>query len=324
MEPRREQAMVGLFVLVAAGLLVVTLFSLSGAFGRSGVVYRANFDFVGGLEPGSTVRYAGGPKVGRVESVHIDPRDMRKLEITFRVKAEVPVKKDSLVKIQSLSPLGDNHLEIAAGSAPSARAVEGDLLPSAPFVDFNAITAQLNALGPDARKLIQTLTDRATELQETLVRVNDVLSEENRRNLSGSLSNVRGMLEENRPKIRSTIGNVDAASAKVGPLLDDLKKSLAQADQTISHMDALIGENRPDLRESIARLRQTLTSTSSLAAQLDRTMNVNAENIDELLENLRHTAENLKEFTELIKARPATLIRSSGPADRKPGQPAKP
>jgi len=34
---------------------------------------------------------------------------------------------------------------------------------------------------------------------------------------------------------------------------------------------------------------------------------------------MRHTTENLKEFTDLIKSRPAALLRSSGPRDRKPG-----
>ena len=66
MESKREQALVGLFVLIAAGLLVVTVLLLSGTFGRGNITYRAYFKNAGGLAPGSEVRYAGGPAVGRV------------------------------------------------------------------------------------------------------------------------------------------------------------------------------------------------------------------------------------------------------------------
>ena len=324
MEPKREQALVGLFVLIVAVLLVVTLFAISGVFQRGATTYRTYFKFAGGIEPGAEVRYAGGPKVGRVEGLRIDPQDSTRIEITFSARPEVPVRTDSVVKIMSLTPLGENHLEVAAGSAQASRAAAGAVLPSEPYLSFNDITAQLNALGPEARQLIETLNLRAAELKETIARVNDVLNQQNRANLSGTLGNVRGMLEENRPKLKSTMSHVETASAKVAPLLDDFKKTVKQADEAVAHIDALIGENRPDLRKAVADLRQTLTHTSSVAAQLDRTLDVNAENIDELLENMRHTTENLKEFTETIKTRPYTLIRSSSPPDRKPGESKRP
>ena len=116
MQSKREQTIVGMFVLVAAAVLVTTVFALSGAFGGSSSSFRAYFPFAGGLEPGSTVRYAGGPKVGRVEKLQLDPKDPSHIEITFSVQADLPVKTDSRVKIMSLSPLGDNHLEIIPGT----------------------------------------------------------------------------------------------------------------------------------------------------------------------------------------------------------------
>src|SRR5437870_9541460 len=130
MESKREQAMVGLFVLVAGAVLVFTVFAITGAFGGAAATYRAYFPFAGGLEPGATVRYAGGPKVGRVEKLQLDPKDSSRIEITFSVKSGLPVKTDSHVKIMSLSPLGDNHLEILPGTEEAAPAATGTLLPS--------------------------------------------------------------------------------------------------------------------------------------------------------------------------------------------------
>jgi hypothetical protein len=47
---------------------------------------------------------------------------------------------------------------------------------------------------------------------------------------------------------------------------------------------------------------------------------VNSENIDQLLDNLMHVTENLKEFTQTIKTRPYSLIRATNPPEHKTGE----
>ncbi len=320
MESKREQALVGLFVLVAAAVLVATVFALSGAFGGTAATYRAYFSFAGGLEPGATVRYAGGPKVGRVEKLQLDAKDSTRIEITFSVKSGLPVKTDSHVRVMSLSPLGDNHLEIVPGSERAALAPTGAILPSDPYVDFNAITAKINELAPQAQELLKTLNDRASEVKVTLARVNDLLNDSNRANMSATLAETRGMIAENRGAVKSTVQNLNSATQKLEPLLQDLRKTSAQANEALNHIDSLVGENRADIRKAVIDLRQSLTTVTDLTGRLDQTLDVNSDNIDELLENLRHVSQNLKEFTNTIKTRPYTLIRSAAPREHKPGE----
>src|SRR5215467_14291507 len=115
MSRKREQVIVGLFVIIAATLLVGTVFAISGTVGRTAKTYHAYFPFAGGIESGAAVRYAGGPKIGRVERSRIDLQNPSRIEITFSVQSEVPLKTDSRVRIMSMSPLGDNHLEVYPG-----------------------------------------------------------------------------------------------------------------------------------------------------------------------------------------------------------------
>ena len=321
MESKGEQAMVGFFVLIASAVLVATVFVLSGAFGGAAATYRAYFPFAGGLEPGASVRYAGGPKVGRVEKLQLDPKDSSRIEITFSVRSGLPVKTDSHVRIMSLSPLGDNHLEIVPGTEKAALAATGTVLQSEPYVDFNALTAKINEIAPQAQQLLKTLNDRATELKVTVDRVNDLINDRNRDNLAGTLAEARGMIAENRAPIKSTVQNLNSVTQKLEPLLQDFRKTSAQATETLNHVDTLIGENRPDIRQAVIDLRRSLATLTDLTGRLDQTLDVNSENIDELLENLRHVSENLKQFTNTIKTRPYTLIRSNGPRDHKPGEP---
>jgi phospholipid/cholesterol/gamma-HCH transport system substrate-binding protein len=321
MGSKSEQAMVGLFVLIATAVLIATVFALTGAFGGSTSSFRAYFPFAGGLEPGATVRYAGGPKVGRVEKLQLDPKDASRIEITFSVKSGLPVKTDSHVKIMSLSPLGDNHLEIVPGSDKAPLATAGMILPADTYVDFNAITAKINDIAPQAQQLLKTLNDRATELKLTVDRINDLMSDQNRANLSGTLADTHGMIAENRAPLKSTIQHLNSASERLEPLLQDLRKTSAQANEALGHVDSLIGENRADIRQAVVELRKSLTTITDLTDRLDQTLDVNSENIDELLENLRHVSQNLKEFTNTIKTRPYTLIRSSTPREHKTGEP---
>ncbi|MGC1106880.1 MAG: MlaD family protein [Candidatus Acidiferrales bacterium] len=320
MQAKRERALVGLFVLVAAGLLVVTLFSLTRGVERGERIYRAYFKNAGGLGPGSEVRYAGGPPVGRVVSVHSDPQNPTRMEIEFRVDGQVPVRTDSKAKISSIGPLGDNFLGIIPGSETAPPAAAGTVLTAMDYASFDDLATKIGDLAPQATVLLQNLNARVIELQETIRRINALLDASNRTNIAASLANVRGMLAEDRPVLHSTLNNLNGGSAKFAPLLDDLTKTVNQANTALSHIDATLMENRPDLRQVVNQMRTTLTSASALTDQLNSILNTNSEDIDAIIENLRDVTENLKAFTETIKTRPATLIRSSSPPEHEPGQ----
>jgi len=317
---RRQEALVGLFVLIAAGLLIATVFSLTGLLSRDDVRYRAYFKNAGGLRPGGEVRFAGGPPVGRIESVRSDARDSTRMEIVFRVHPDVPVKTDSIAEVTSTSPLSDNFLGIRPGSAAAPRAAPDSVLRSTEFVGFADLEAELNDLGPQAKQLLTNLNQRVTELQVTIARVNDVLYDRNRANLSASLDNVRGLLEENRKPLKATIANLNDASAKISPLLDDLKKTNAEAQKTINTLEGTLNENRPDIRKSVEDLRRLLATANDVASQLDTTLSANGENIDEILSNFREASQNLRVLTEELKQRPYTLLRSASVPEHKPGK----
>ena len=128
------------------------------------------------------------------------------------------------------------------------------------------------------------------------------------------------MLAEDRPKVSATLANVQTASAKIIPLLDDLKRTMKEANDALSHVDSVVLENSQDVRTAVVELKQTLLSASSLMEQLKNTMDRNTDNIDEILVNLRITTENAKQLTEALKTRPSVLIRGDTVKDRKPGE----
>jgi phospholipid/cholesterol/gamma-HCH transport system substrate-binding protein len=319
MNSRREQVWVGLFVLVAAALLIGTVLSVAGTFSRGNIPHRAYFKFAGGLEPGAAVRF-GGMKAGSVQAVRVDPEDSTRIEVDFNVARDIPLKADSVAKIASLSPLGDNYVELTAGTREAAAAAPGSVLRSTESINFSDLGDMVGELKPMLQQVLQNLNQRLNELQVTMARANDLLSDQNRSNISAALGNANSMLAEDRPKVSATLSNVQAASARLMPLLDDLKKTMAQANDALGHIDAVVVENRQDLRSSLTELRQTLLTASSVMDQLERTLDYNVDNIDQTLENVRVTTQHLKDLTETLKRRPYTLIRADRPREHNPGE----
>jgi phospholipid/cholesterol/gamma-HCH transport system substrate-binding protein len=319
MEARREQAFVGFFVLIAAALLMATVFALTGAFASAPRTFHAKFRNAAGLEAGATVRFEGGPKVGRVEKLKIDPSDPSLMDMAFSVENDVPVKTDSRVAILSFSPLGDNHLEIRAGSPNAPFAPNGSQLPADAYVGFNDLTVQINKIAPQAQELMANLNDRVTQLKITVDRINDLLNDKNRQNVSESLSQLSGMLAEDRPQIKNTLKNVNAASEKIGPLLDQIHKTVDQADGTLKKVDGMISENRDDIRASVIKLRESLQHVSNITSQMEQLLEDNNYNIEQILNNMRIVSQNLKQFTDTIKTRPSALINPGKMHDHVPG-----
>jgi phospholipid/cholesterol/gamma-HCH transport system substrate-binding protein len=259
-------------------------------------------------------------EAGKVDGVHVDPNDSTRIEVDFRVRPNIPVKTDSVAKISTLGALSDNYVEIGTGTKDGQLAPPGSELKSAETLGIGDLGDMIGSLTPIAKQTMQTLDQRLTELQVTIARVNDLLNDRNRANIGGSLGNLNAMLAEDRPKVSASLDNVQTATAKLTPLLDNLKKTMDEANTTLGHVDSLVVENREDIRTIVIELKQTLLNASSLMEQLKNTTESNSDNIDQIILNLRTTTENMKELTDSLKDNPSLLIRGSAEKDRKPGQ----
>jgi phospholipid/cholesterol/gamma-HCH transport system substrate-binding protein len=332
MNSRREQVWVGIFVIIAAVVLIGVVLSVSGAFAKEGVHHRAYFRFASGLAPGAPVRY-GGLLAGKIEKLRVDPADSTRIEIELLVNPDIPVKTDSLAKITSLGALGESYLEVTTGTKDAPLAPPGSVLKSKEMVAISDLGDLIGGMVPTADGVLRSLNDRLGEMKVTIANVNDLLGETNRKNISASLVNVNGMLAESRPKVSATLtnvqtateklepvmANVQAASDKMAPMLDDLKGTIKQANQALANIDSILVENRPDIKASLEQTRKMLNSISEVVDMVKNTIDRNTDNMDETLANVRAATDNIKELTDTLKRKPSVLIRGETGKDRQPG-----
>ena len=322
MKSKREEAAVGLFVIVAAALLIGTVLAVSGTFSSGGVKHYTYFKSAGGLLPGAIVRY-GGMNAGKVKTVRIDPQDSTRIEIDFTVQPDIPVKTDSIAKIAALGALSDNFVELSTGTKGSPLAPPGSELKSAEATGIGDIGDMIGSLAPVANQVLVNLNERLIELKVTTARVNDLLSDKNRADVGASLGSLNTMLAESRPKVSASLTNVQNVSAQILPILDKLKTTMDQANTVLSHVDSLVVENHEDVRTIVIELRKTLLTASSLMEQIKNTTDNNEDNIDQTILNIRATTENMRQLTDSLKSNPAVIIRGNNVKDRKPGEMGK-
>ena len=337
MEANRERTLVGMFVLIAGGVFLGTMFVISGGIGGATVPHQAYFRFAGGVQPGAPVRY-GGMTVGKVQRVRVDPGNTTRIEIDLVVNRDAPLKTDSVAKISTLGPLTDNYIEISTGSERAALAPPGSTLLSAEAFGLPQLGDAAQAMLPDLQRALQKLNQNLDGLQLTLARANDLLNDRNRANIGNSLNNLEhlvaevrpratdsldnlnGLLSDARPKVSAGLTNVQELTAKLGPLLDDLKTTNARASDALAHVDSTLVENRADIRTTVTGLRDAVAKSTALLSGLNQTLDGNSANIDDLLTNIRMTTENLRTLTETLARSPASLIRGIRTPDRKPGE----
>jgi phospholipid/cholesterol/gamma-HCH transport system substrate-binding protein len=335
MEATRERTLVGLMVVIGGALLIGSVAAISGGMGAAGVPHRAYFKFAGGIQRGAPVRF-GGLMVGKVDRVRVDPANSTRIAVDFLVDREAPLKTDSVAKITTLGPLTDNYLEISTGSQTAGLLSPGADISSVEPFGLPQLGDAVQAMLPDVQHAILKVNSSLDGLQNTLARANSApqaqwrsecafarqyrqLLSETRPKLNESLNSVNRLLNDTQPKVAATLSNLQDVTAKLAPLLDDLKRVSARADDTLAHVDAALAENRADVRASVTTLRDALAKSTVLLDHLNQSLDQNSGNIDELLDNVRISTENLKGLTETLRSRPASLIRGIKAEDRLPG-----
>ena len=331
-----ERTLVGIFVLVAAVLLLGTVIVVSGGFGSSGVPHPTYFKFAGGVQPGGAVRF-GGLAVGKVKSIRVDPKNTTRIEVEVVVNPDAPIKTDSVAKITTLGALGDNYIEVSTGTEGAPLLPPGAVLKSVEAFGLGQLGELFDSLMPDVKAVLSKVSTDLDGLQTTITRANDLLNDKNRANLGGTLETVNGMLAETRPRVAMTLDNLNglltdtrpqlAATltdvrgllTKVGPVLDDLKVTTTKANDLLAHVDAVMVENRADIRASVIGLRDTLAKSQVMLDQLNTLLDTNSPNIDATLDNLRMATENIRGLTETLEHNPSVIIRGSKVSDRRPG-----
>jgi phospholipid/cholesterol/gamma-HCH transport system substrate-binding protein len=318
-----EEIKVGIMVILASILFLTALVLVGGVnlFRKKKVTYTTYFKFAGGLEPGTFVRF-GGLKVGSVQAAQVDPEDSTRIRVLLRVADGTPVRANSKARVSSLGFLGENYVEVSPGTRDAALLPPGSEIASVEIVQLAEVFNNVNNITLNANKLVNDLDDRFLALSDNanqlINNLNAVSGPENRQHLNAALANADALLAESRPRLTRSLANLETASDKLGPTIDSANTTISKTSALADHMNALVAENRKEIHDALLRLQTSLRDAQRLVNNLDDTLENNRGNLEEILENLRISSQNLKQFTDTVKQRPFSLVRIKAEKDREP------
>ncbi len=323
MARNQEEIKVGAMVIVAAIVFLTALVAVGGVnlFRKKRVTYTTYFKFAGGLEPGSFVRF-GGLKVGTVQDAEIDPEDSTRIRVRLLVYDKTPIRGNSKARISTLGFLGENYVEVSPGTREAALLPNGSEIPALEIVQLADVFNNVSNVTVNANKLVNDLDDKflvlANNSNQLINNLNQAVGPENREHFGSILSNADGMLAESRPHLKKTLANLETASGKFGPTVENADATISRVNTLAGNLNGLVVENRAEIHDALLRLRESLIDARQLMGDLDDVLSGNRANLDETLENIRISSENLKQFTDTIKRRPFSLIRIKTEKDRVP------
>lgn len=292
METRAHHVLIGAFTL--AMIVFALLFALwAGKFtGRENWrEYEVRFsEAVTGLAEGGSVQY-NGIGVGTVRRLSLAPDDPRQVIARIRIHADAPVREDTIAQLGLTGLTGIAFVQLTGGSPGSP------LLKAQPGQEAPVIQSRESAL----QKLLSSSEDIATTASEVLIRLRNILSDENAARLAHTLASVDAFTEAvagEREEIAALIRNARAASERLERVLGSSQSAMERLDASLTKVDtellAQLPEITRDLRQSLERLR-------ALSERADRML---AENEDALAsfggEGLSQLGPTLLELRQLI------------------------
>lgn len=224
-----------------------------------------------GLTEGSTVEILG-TRAGEVRDIVINPD--QKIHANVRIDSDMAVfvRSDSKATIRKTFGIaGDSYLEITRGTgAPldweyAVLTVESDRKTSDTLAELiEEVRAKVLPVVDDAHKAIIMLTAVAKDLQDPEKGVQQLLV--NLNSIADRIDRGEGaigrLLTEDK-----LIRDLEALVARLGPIFDDLKKTIQNVSEFSKEFDIETG----DIPEITRNLKKTLASMEMVMKDLSQT-----------------------------------------------------
>ena len=323
-----QRIRLGLFV---AGSVVIFMALVAAILGRSFWEHRDHYTVrydisVSGLEVGAPVKY-NGVRVGRVETATIDPEKVSQSIVTFSLDTGTPIKENTRATLNVQGLTGLKFIELVGGTS-DASTLPPDSEVQAGASAIESLTGQAEAIslkidllasrlldmtGDHNRALVSTVLERASNLMNTV----DQTVEKNADNVNRLISNLStasesfaGFVAEMRAAAIETREAVTAVRRSIESMLDN-KHVGGLVDDTraaVGDVRRRLGEE--ELGKATKTLNQMLIRVNALTEKLDTLVTRSQEDVRTTFRFLSETAENLRDFSRLVREDPTRFLRS--------------
>jgi phospholipid/cholesterol/gamma-HCH transport system substrate-binding protein len=320
MNRKSQNIRLGIFIMVSGAflLLIIGWFTGRGLFEPKDTYYIAYRDIsVTGLEVGSPVKYLG-INVGSVKDISIHPRDFNTVVFEITVDPDTPIKEDAVADIAAVGITGMKAIEIRGGTPES-----GFLAPESFIEPGSTMAVDISGRAEVMAFKLEEILNNLMGFTQPANLENFTQAAENiatlARNSNNTMQEFDAMLSENREDFRETVTAISSISGTVNNAATDFASSMQKFNEIMQGEDLaeVLGNLREislsirqaNLQELIENIAATAGHTQNLLADMEIDFEASSSRLNNNLDLLQYTLENLNDATRKISTDPSVLIR---------------
>ena len=282
----------------ATALVLVALvaFARYPSLLRGGKEYHAVFRSVAGLNLGDEVRY-GGLLVGSITAMQLDNQDPTRIDISFRVNKNTPVRVDTRASISQVGLLGAPHLNLVAGQRDA-----GALPPG------NTVETEDNLTFQDAMSKLARFLGRADTLFAGAERIAATSPLER---IDRTLMHADSLFLNANRGSQQLFSKLDSANIQLARLLERTERLVAALDTTVRGA-------RPEIASTQRIAVQTLNETRQLVAELRDAID-RGERVESILRDLAKASDDLARLTDRLERDPLSVLKQQATPRKRVG-----
>lgn len=312
MEPDARYTWVGLATLALAALLAGGLYWLMGG-NQNHEIKRYTIYFqkqsLEGLQINSQVRMQG-IRVGRVTDYAIIPGEAGRVRVQIEVDVRAPVMEGAQAVVNRHLVTGLSAIDLTNDGKslkPYTAIPQGE--------EFPVIAEGI----PTIAAMASTLEELGDTGQETLLRINRLLSDRNQKAVTGMLENMEtasGELSRTLPEMRGALGEAKDAARSLRRVADDAGGTVKAFGARLDGVAVDAQTTLAQARGSLAGLDQHLTQ---LTVQLRMTADLGAQEMQTTAQSLRLSSDTLQKAARGL-GDPARILYGPANSDLGPGE----
>ena len=256
-------------------------------------IYYIEFEnsSIAGLQVGGGVNYQG-IKVGRIDEVKINPKDVTKIIVKISIEAGTPIKKDTEAVLIFVGITGVKAIELRGGTNQALTLKPGSY-----------IKRGATAMDGISDKAF-SIADKIDEIASNLSKLTD---EENRKNIAEILRQSSLLIQDTRTNLTATINSINMISGDIAKVTSEfsgqmggmganLSKSMDKLTDTTTRNIDLISSHAAGSIDSL-----TITTRNSivqLTNSLDTDMNTLINNLNTTITQINTQTQALLKDTQ--------------------------
>lgn len=287
---------------IKAGLIIIVSFMILSGFiiliGGSEVFEKFDKYYIrvmnsGGLETGAQVRL-GGVRVGRVISIKPPEGPGDPVTIEIGIKKGISLYRGTKAFITQTGFVGDLYLLLSVNETKNEKLKTGDTIPSEEQMQLDVLMAKVNVLSRSVDTLIND--------------IDKLFSQENIKGIEALIGNTNNAIVTGSANLDKVASSLKATTDKLIIVMNEVEELVRDNKGEISQLIRKAREDIDKAGEMIKSIESTAKSAEKTSKSADRAINLQSRNLDNLVNSMTKTTEELQELLREIKNKPWSII----------------